>query len=185
MKIWDLASYKKPVEIDSPRSLEECESALGRVTRPPFTFDRAAKARPFVGQIRGARGKMWLSRRAGLSTSARTLSFSLNPHEGGCRLIGELAVTAPLRSFTGFYLIFCIVMSVVFVIESVSHAQKINWLYELWLLLRGIGFGFLFMYGYNGFCVLVGRYAEQRGLKLIKHLMASETAEAVVLDLLE
>ena len=184
MKIWDLASYKKPVEIDSPRSLAECENALGRITRPPFTFGRDVKARPFVGQICGARGKMWFFRRAGLSMSARTLSFSLNPNEGGCRLIGELAVTAPLRWFTGLYLIFCIVMSVVFVIGSISHAQKISWLYELWLLLRGVGFGFLFMYGYNGFCVLVGRHAEQRGLKLIKHLMASETAEAVVVDLL-
>jgi len=185
MKIWDLASYKKLVEIDSPRSLAECESALGRVTRPPFTFGRAAKARPFVGQINGAFGKMWLSRRSGLSTSARTLSFSLSSHEGGCRLIGELAVTTPLRLFTGFYLIFCIVFSVVFVIGSVSHAQKISWLYELWHLLRGVGFGFLFMYVYNGFCVLVGRYAEQRELKLIKHLMASETAESVVVDLLD
>ena len=184
MKIWDLARYLKKIEIDGARPLPECEAALARITRPPFTFGANSKSRPFVGSINGPCGRMWYSRKIFMVSPARTLKFCLQENDGGCKLVGELAVTLPLRLFTGSYLIFCIVGSLALVIGSLVHAQKVDWLYELRMLVQGIGFGLLFMYGYHGFCVLVGRRAEEQGLKLIKHVMASETAEAVVVDLL-
>jgi hypothetical protein len=184
MKIWNFARYQKKVEIDGTRSLPECEAALARITRPPFTFGADARLRPFVGSIRGDCGRMWFSRKVMMVSPARTLNFCLQACGSGCKLVGDLTVTLPLRLFTGFYLIFCIIGSLAMVIGSVIYAQKVNWPYELRILVQGVGFGFLFMYGYHGLCVLVGRRAEQQALKIIKHVMASETAESVVVDLL-
>ena len=175
------ARFAKTVEISGGRPVSECEASLSKLTRPPFTL-RGWRARPFVGQVQSGNGRLWFSRRNGLSTSARNLKFRLTATESGCRLDGELVPVLSLRIFTGFYLIFCFTVSPALAIGSLMHGG--SYLYVARLMLQGPLLGIAFLYGYTAFAVWVGKRAEALGLKVIKHIMADEESAAVVVDLL-
>ena len=173
--------FAKTVEITGNRSVNECEVALSEISRSHLSL-RGWRGRPFVGKVGSAQGKLWFSRRNGLSTAARTLKFRLTATESGCRLEGVLAPTLPIRIFTGFNLVFCLIMSPAMAIGSWMHGG--SYAYVIRLALQGPILGIAFMYGYTAFAVWVGGRAEALGLKIIRHVMADEQSAAVAIDLL-
>ncbi len=175
-----MARFAKPVTIESKRGVEEAAAVLRPVTRLPL--ERGNKGAVFVGKVEHDGGRIWFHRRRDLRPPARSLKFRLVPTAEGCRLDGELSVTAPLRIFVLSYLLFCCIGGPVFAVCSYLHGGSL-WLVLRYLLQAAVG-GLIFVYGYTGLAILVSRGPERLGLKVLRHLLADDLSTAVTLDLL-
>ena len=153
-RVYEWSLYRKEIEMCGARSADEAARALAEL-RGPHCFSRNRHGRmPFVGGLNGQEGKLCYAPDR-VTPASRVLVFRIEADGDGCVLRGHLRVLRFVQVFTGAYLAFCIVTGVCSVFTAKARAQAISLTSGPLFVLEPLMIGLLFVFGYNGFTVLV------------------------------